>query len=208
MKRALLVVLLIVAATPVFAEWWPSFSPTKVRVAVGETVTVVETARWSGITSYSPIDWAFITADRDIADAYAEVINPSAVEIPITGIAPGVTNLARRINGRPGYAYVDITVYCGSEPPALAAEPVVDVKLGEEVTLRAVSPIADRSKFLWYAGELGDTSRLIPFGAPELTFTPESAGTHHYWVMAMTPCSTSTVAFQVNVHRSKRRAVQ
>ena len=132
-----------------------------------------------------------------------------AREVEIRGVAPGSTDILYVRNGqRIPNGLAVITVYCGDEPAVKPAEALVETKLGDEVTLQAMSSIADRSTFVWYAGELGDTSRAIPFGGTTLTFTPETSGVHHYWVMATTPCSASSTAFEVNVRPLKRRAVR
>lgn len=210
MKRALPIVISVLFATPMFATWWPSFSPDRVKVKVGETVYVTEQARWSGLVDYgNGINWRFGVADEDIASGYAEVSNSQPVPIAITGLAPGITNLAQLDSrGRPGYGYVTILVTCGEEPPVQPAQSATSIVLGDAITLRATTPISDRSTFVWYAGQIGDTTRPVNVAGPELTFTPESAGVHNYWVMAITPCSTSSAAFHIEVVRPKRRAVR
>ncbi|HEX7831611.1 MAG TPA: hypothetical protein VF787_18290 [Thermoanaerobaculia bacterium] len=210
MKRVLLLAVLIALAMPVSATWWPTVSPRAIRVAVGETTSVTATAWWSGLTDYGGgINWRFVTPDPDIAKVDTTMTTSGSREVAITGVAPGQTYILYIRNGSLNPSgLADITVYCGDEPAVKPAEALVETKLGDEVTLQAMSSIADRSTFVWYAGELGDTSRAIPFGGTTLTFTPETSGVHHYWVMATTPCSASSTAFEVNVRPLKRRAVR
>jgi hypothetical protein len=210
MKRTLAILVLLLLATPVFATWWPVLSPKTVRIAVGEETSITATAWWSGLTDYgNGIHWAFHSADPQIATAYAEMHSSSSKDIPIVGIAPGRTFIYNiRNNSVDGSGLANIEVYCAPELPVIGARPVVDSVLGDAITLSVATAIAARTTFVWYAGELGDTSRPVPAGSFQLTFTPESAGTHHYWVLATTACSTSTAAFTVNVHRPRHRAVR
>ncbi len=210
MKRSLIGTLLLALATPVLASWYPLFSPRQVRIAVGETTFANVRAMWSGITSYGPPNWTFNAADRDIATAHAEVTQTwQSVDFAITGVGPGQTYVLQGANGRVnGTVWVQIDVYCGVEPPIQAVEPRIETRLGEEVTLRTMSMIADRTTRVWYAGDVGDTSRPIPFNGTELAFTPETIGTHHYWVLATTPCSESRAGFEVIVRPAKRRSIR
>lgn len=209
MKRVLLTALILVIATPMLAGWYPTFNPRNVRIAVGETSVIIVQARWSGIAFPELPTWRFATVDSNVAVGEIEMHTTNPVDLPITGVAPGETSIAQRANGRfVGSSFVNVTVYCAEEPPLTAAEPRIESRLGEEITLRAMSPIAARSRFLWYAGRVGDSSRPIPFGGTELTFAPESSGTHHYWVMATSACSSSSVEFEVVVKPARRRAVR
>jgi hypothetical protein len=209
MKRAVFVLILLLVPLPLLAGWYPTFDPRNVRVAVGETFVVTVQARWSGISFPDLPAWEFASTDPTVAAANIEMQTTKPVDLPITGISPGTTTIAQRSNGHfVGNGFVNVTVYCASEPAIVAAEPRIESKLGDAITLRALSSIAERSHIVWYAGELGDTSRPIPFAGTELTFTPESAGTHHYWVMATTPCSTSSAQFEVVVRPLKRRSVR
>ncbi|HEX2835121.1 MAG TPA: hypothetical protein VHW00_19055 [Thermoanaerobaculia bacterium] len=209
MKRVALVLALLALTTPLLAGWYPTFNPRNVRIAVGETSIITVQARWSGIAFPELPTWSFATVDSNVAIGEIEMHTTKPVELPVTGIAPGETSIAQRANGRfVGSSFVNVTVYCADEPSLTAAEPRIESRLGEEVTLRAMSPIAERSRFLWYAGRIGDTARPIPFGGTELTFAPESSGTHHYWVMATTACRTSSVEFEVVVKPARRRSVR
>lgn len=183
----------------------PEAHPSKVTVLVGETVTVRVTGvvvTWiTGGTPFRP--WHFKAANTRYIRVEGSFTDPwASTPMRITGLYPGKTKALfdERLDD-----YVDVTVRCGEEPAIQAAEPRQTVKTGEAVMLRALTPIAARTTFTWYRGAVGDLSAPIAESGPELAFIPPAAGRHSVWVMASTPCSTSTAQFEVEAWTPRRR---
>lgn len=206
--RSLFIALLF--ATSAHAGGWSvDASPRSLRVEVGSTETVRIYARWSGITVYYPWSpWRVFSTRLSVAMAEANVPSPSVyIYVPVTGIAPGKASLyvdGTAISGQ----YVDIDVVCGEEAPVVNATPVTATRAGVPVTLRVESRMAGRTTFTWYRGRTGDTSLPIAAAGPSLEFTPHVSGANYVWVMAATPCSSSTAEFMIEVPAPKRRSAR
>jgi hypothetical protein len=75
-------------------------------------------------------------------------------------------------------------------------------------TLVAISEIASRSVFHWYSGHTGDTSQPLESYGPQAVYVPSVYRVQYAWVEVVTPCSTSTAEFTINVPLPKSRAVR
>jgi hypothetical protein len=187
----------------------PTVDPQKLTVLVGETEYVRVTTKWEyPSTGYHP-GWFFTTDRRTIIEVRGSMSSgqPSRL-MPVTGLRPGKAGaLVIDTNDRE-LARVDVTVRCGDDPPVQPAEARLTARAGELVALRALTPLTDRTTFTWYLGRTGDTSFPILQPGPEIAFVSDDRGQHHVWVMATTPCSTSTAEFEIDVVPTKRRATR
>ncbi len=211
MRRALLPLLLLGMAPAALAGYMtPQFERTQVRVAVGESVKVRVKAVYVYFaflpTDFSP--WDFESGNRRVAAVSGSMVpDPGAMTtMTITGRSPGKT--VAKVKPADGNNVVQVTVYCPDEPPVQPAEAHQRTKLGETVTLRAVTQFASRTTFTWYRGPAGDMSSPIAAGGPEIPFTAGETGLHHVWVMATTACSTTTAQFAVEAFVPKRRTAR
>lgn len=210
--RHVVVALLLLSGPAASAQFMrPVAHPSQVTVLVGETVTVRVTGEVvSWLTGGMPFQpWRFKAANPKYIRVEGSFQDPwSLAPMRITGLRPGKTKALFDERLDETTYFVDVTVRCGKEPPIQAAEPQQSVKTGEPVTLRAVTPIAARTTFTWYHGAIGDMSAPIAASGPELELTPATAGKHSVWVMASTPCSTSTVEFEVEAWSPRRRTAR
>lgn len=202
--RALVVTLLF--AWNASAAWYPKLDGNLVRVEVGETVKVRVSAAWTGFSVVPWTPWIFESSRPDVAQVDGAMLNSQPTHMRITGLRPGhATGMIRPWSS---YYSVDVTVVCGQESPVQAAEPRQATKIGEAVALRAVTPIAARTTFTWYHGLVGDMSAPIAGSGPEIPFATNDPGQHHAWVLATTPCSSSTAQFTIDAAAPKRRGVR
>lgn len=212
-RRVLAFVPLLVLASPAWAFWRPHFVPDLVKVEVGKTETVMVHADWpSGISLYS-YHWKFVSEDPSIAvvEGEREFLWPEKIsrggEMRITGVRPG--QILGYVDGiPPEQSAMYIWVVCGAEDPIQAAAPEQIAATREPIALRALTPIANRTTFTWYLGRTGDTSRPISASGPEIAFVTNDIGTHYAWVLATTPCSSSSAEFRIDAHAPRRRAVR
>ena len=203
MKPLLLLVLLISIPPRTPGAWFPHIQPTYLRLEVGETRMAHVRAIWSGVLAVPWKDWVFDTTKRTVAVTSGRMTSSMPYDVSVTGTGPGFTYL--KITSFPG-EYTFIEVVCGKEDPIHPAEARVVGAPGKPVTLEAVTPIAHRTTFTWYRGHVGDQSSPIAGSGPELSFIPQGR-TESVWVLATTPCSSSTAEFLVEVP-VKRRAVR
>ena len=207
MRRSLSALLLLALAAPLSAGYYAKAEVDAVTVRVGETVEVRVDALyfpWS-VVEFRPI--VFESSNPRFIKVTGRMSLPQTSYIRIVGIRPGhVQALFATKEGNAGA--VDVTVVCGKEPAIQTAEAQQRAKIGEPVTLRAVSPIAERTTFTWYRGLVGDMSAPIAAAGPELELTPNEPGQHYAWVMATTPCSSSTAQFEIEAFAPKRRGVR
>ena len=207
MTRTALAYVLALGFPPLLFGWTARLSTTYVRVEVGATrnVGVRAIPIGSPLSTFTP--WVFVSTDPAIAHVDTTMSTPAPIDVPVTGVGPGTAGLY--VQGKsPAFAFVNIEVVCRAEGPIENATPVVKIIAGKPVTLRVETPIAHRTAFTWYRGRNGDKSQPIGGAAgPELVLTPER-GTEYVWVLATTPCSTSSAEFRIDVQPSKQRALR
>jgi hypothetical protein len=202
--RAALAFILALAYTP---TWSPVFNRTYFRVKVGETRTVQAAPLQMGYPERGPwTDWIFRSTRPAIAHVEGEMLRPVAIEIAVTGIAPGEAGIFIESYSR-DRTWVTIDVVCGDEE-LLNATPVVKTLAGRPATLRVETPDADRTAFTWYRGRIDNVSQPIANAGPELVLTPETRGTEYYWVRATTTCSRQSAEFVVEAQAPKQRSAR
>jgi hypothetical protein len=205
--RTVLAFILALSFPPPVHRWVPRFERTYIRMEVGETHSIgVRAIPTNSPPAWKP--WIFLVTDPAIAHVDAVMTTPAAMDVLVTGLAPGQAGLY--VEGvAVQLAFVTVDVACGSEEAISVATPVVKTIVGKPVTLRAETPIAHRTAFTWYRGRSGDESQPIAGAAgPELTLTPETRGTEYVWVRATTPCSTSTAELRIDAQPPKQRAAR
>jgi hypothetical protein len=197
--RVVFAVASLLVAPALFADAW-IFDKSEVVVEVGQTDRSVRVDLANNFGKPSNGTPGMLrSADNHIANAYR-----SDNFMVITGISPGDTFIPKETGGY----YLKIHVVCGSELPVLAEQPVIAARAGELVQLRAVSEIAPRTTFLWYAGRVGDTSQLLAIGGTELTLRASTAAKQYVWVLATTTCTSSMAEFEIDVPPARGRAVR
>jgi|GEM_PF-1426131 len=209
MRAPSLALATLLLCAPLSASWWPAWSPSVVRMTVGETATVQVKAMWSGLVDYgNGVHWTFRSDSPNVATAHVRMDSSALQDVEIVAIGPGTASI--RQEGPTGVLggtnWVVINVVCGDEPPVRAAAPELRARLGDPVSLAIVSEIASRTTFTWYLGEIGDHSQPLYLAGPEVVYKPEHPGTTRVWVEAHTPCSTSAAQFTIEVPLPKRRA--
>ena len=180
-----------------------------VRLKVGETLRVRIDAAYipmSGGMEFRPL--VFESGNERLIEVTGKMPLPVTDFMYVTGLRPGRAQALLLDRNGVRSAVVEVTVVCGREPEIQAAAPLQSAKLGAPVTLRAETPIAERTTFTWYRGLVGDMSEPLAASGPELELTTNEPGLHHAWVMAMTPCSSSTASFAVDVVAPKRRSAR
>jgi hypothetical protein len=197
--RVVFAVASLLLAPALLADAW-IFDKSEVVVEVGQTDRSVRVDLANNFGKPSNGTPGMLrSADNHIANAYR-----SDNSMVITGISPGDTFIPKETSGY----YLKIHVVCGSELPVLAEQPVIAARAGELVQLRAVSEIAQRTTFLWYAGRAGDTSQLLAIGGTELTLRASTAAKQYVWVLATTTCTSSMAEFEIDVPPARNRAVR
>jgi len=198
--RSAFVVASLFLAPALFADAW-IFDKSEVVVEVGQTdqSVRVDLAYNFGGKPPNGTPGMLRSADNHIANAYR-----FDSHMVITGISPGDTVVPKETGGY----YLKIHVVCGTELPVRAEQPIIAARTGQAVQLRALSEIAQRTTFLWYAGRIGDTSQLLAIGGTELTFTPLTSPKQYVWVSAITPCSSTAAEFEIDVPPARSRAVR
>jgi hypothetical protein len=196
------VILLLAFATSALAYEEPRLYPERLVVKVGETATVnVHIVHVSGL-DYMMWAYSFGSSDETVMETSGEFKHPRRRgEIRVEARAPGVANIMAA-----GKAWGRVEVVCGEEAPIAAVEPQHTIRRRESVQLSVVSPAAG-SVLQWYDGRVGDTSQPLPATGSDYVFTSNVLGAHYVWVLATTPCSTSTAEFRVDVTQPRRRAV-
>ncbi len=206
MRRWIVVLVLLSLAATASAAWYPSLEDNLVRLEVGQSVTVTVRAVWTGLMVVPWTPWIFESSNPDVARVQGQMLDSRPGVMRITGVSPG------RAQGliRPTSTFyrVDVTVVCGKEDAVQPATAWQTTKPGEPVTLRAVTPIAGRTTFTWYHGQVGDTSAPIAGSGPEIPFATNDAGPHYAWVLATTPCSSSTAEFRIDAVPPRRRSAR
>ena len=205
MKRALTLAALFLVSGTAAAAWWPDVSPRILRVEVGQTRNVHVIARFSGMSPVPWRDWTIETTNAEVAAGRGIMKSSRSFDVPITGITPGKTFV--RVTPGSDHPWAAIEVVCGKEDPIRPAEAQVAGTIGKPVTLEAVTPIAHRTTFVWYRGRVGDQSSPLPVSGPQIELIPQSTS-ETVWVLATTPCSTSSAEFLVTAHPSKRRSLR
>jgi PKD domain len=204
--RKWLVILLIFAAMPAAAAWYPKMETGAVRIQVGETTTVRVVPVWTGIWLVPWHPWVFDSTNPAVARVEGRMDTSWPGEMRITGVRPGRANGV--IQGWTDFYRVEVTVVCASEVPVQAAPVQQTVKAGESVVLQAQTPIASRTTFTWYRGRVGDQSSPLAQSGPEITLVAEKPGTQYAWVLATTACSSSTAEFTIDAVVPRRRSAR
>jgi hypothetical protein len=206
MRRALVALFLVLAASTASAAWYPSLETGAILLEVGETQTVGVRAIWTGLMIVPWQPWVFSSTNASVARVTGEMLDSRPGQMRITGLAPGRADGV--ILGWSHYYRVEVTVVCGREDAVQAAPGRHAAVTGVPITLRAVTPIADRTTFTWYHGRVGDTSFPIPQSGPEIVYVTGDAGPHYAWVLATTACSSSTAEFQIDAVNPRRRGAR
>ena len=206
MKRSLVVLALCSLATTASAAWYPKLDGNLVRMEVGETVKIRVSAVWTGLWLVPWTPWIFESSRPDVIQVEGAMFNSQPADMRITALRPGEAK--GMIRPWSTFYSVDVTVVCGNESPVQAAEPRQTTKIGEAVALRALTPIAARTTFTWYHGQVGDLSAPIAGSGPEIAFATNDAGPHYAWVLATTPCSSSTAQFTIDAVSPRRRTAR
>lgn len=206
--RFLPALLLISMAPAAAAQTVLTLDPGSVVVGVGETATV-RVSRGPFLTGGSRLPaLKFASANASIIQVEGSLTDPHWTgRMRITGLRPGKGRAL--VQGYdPSTVHVAVTVVCRDEPPIHAAEPRQTTKIGQPVTLRAETPIAGRTTFTWYHGLAGDLSAPIAASGPEIPFATSDPGPHHAWVLATTPCSSTTAQFEIEAVAPRRRSAR
>ncbi len=204
MRRSILTLALLLAATTASAAWYPRLDTGAVRLEVGETTTVGVHAVWTGIWIVPWNPWYFESTNPSVARVTGEMLDARPGEMRITALKPGLADAV--IEGWTHFYRVEVTVVCGHEDSVAAARPIVTATTGVPIALRAVSNIADRQTFTWYHGRTGDMTFPVGQSGPEIVYVTNDPGLHHVWVMATSACSTSTTEFLIDAKAPRRRA--
>lgn len=204
MRRSLAALLLLSLASTASAAWYPRLETGALRLEVGESATVGVTAVWTGIWIVPWSPWVFESTNPRVALVSGEMPDSRPGQMRITALEPGTANAV--IRGWTDFYRVELTVVCGQEERVTAASPYVETRIGTAVSLRAVTPIANRTTFAWYHGRTGDMTYPIHQAGPEIVYVTDDPGLHSVWVMATTPCSTSTTEFVIDAKPPKRRS--
>ncbi|HEX6088093.1 MAG TPA: hypothetical protein VF266_26420 [Thermoanaerobaculia bacterium] len=207
--RKILAMLLLLAAPAEAGHYYGKPSVDTARIKVGETLRVRIDAAYvpmSGGMEFRPL--VFESSNERIIEVTGKMPLPVTDFMYVTGLRPGRAQalLLDRNGVRSGV--VEVTVVCGREPEIQAATPSLSAKIGMPVLLRAETPIAERTTFTWYRGLVGDMSEPLAASGPEFLFASNDPGVQHAWVMATTPCSSSTAQFAVDVVAPKRRSAR
>jgi hypothetical protein len=203
MRRSIVTLALLFAATSASAAWYPSLETGALRLEVGQSRTVEVRAIWAGIWVIPWTPWNFASTNPSVARVTGDMPDSRPGLMRITALKPGFANAI--IEGMSPYYRVEVTVVCGHEDSISAARPIVTATTGEPIALRAVSNIADRQTFTWYHGRTGDMTFPIGESGPEIVYVTNDPGEHHVWVMATSTCSTSTTEFVVEAKPPRRR---
>lgn len=197
---------LLLVASPAFAYDEAVLSPDHLALRVGEKGTIgVRVEHRSGL-NYTMWGFDFRTNNPDAVELEGELSyrHPNrSGEIYVRALAPG---LARIISGGKTYAIVEVS--CGVVEPVKQIVPVITAKKGERVTLAVTSGNEANRSLRWYAGRVGDRSRLLAADVMDVPFTPTAPGTHYVWVAANSPCAESSAEFRIDVPSSRQRAVR
>jgi hypothetical protein len=203
LRRSLLLLGLLFLAANASAAWYPRLDTGAVRLEVGETTTVGVHAIWTGLWIVSWRPWYFESTNPSVARVTGEMPDSRPGEMRIAALKPGRADAV--IEGWTHFYRVEVTVVCGHEDPIAPASPIITTTTRTPIALRAVSNIADRFTFTWYHGRTGDTSFPIGQSGPEIVYVTNNPGEHHVWVMATSPCSTSTTEFTIEARPARRR---
>jgi len=206
--RRVIVVAALLAAPSLFASAF-YFNEQEVVVEVGQTDKSLRVRLMGGFGK----DFGAPNQNLHSADSrIAFVLRFPDDHFEITGISPGDTEIIGTEVGNPNAPrpshYVKIHVVCGNELPVRAEQAVIAARAGEAVQLRALSEIAPRTTFQWYAGRIGDTSQPLATGGATLTFTALTSPKQYVWVSAITACTSSAAEFEIDVPPSRGRAVR
>jgi hypothetical protein len=207
-KRTLLLAVASLLVAGRALAYIPLFPLREVTVPIGERFDVSVHAAWSGLlVSWNSYHWEFISADERIAKV-AGVLQSPATDgtISITGVERGDTSVRMAPHG--DWPWLTIHVVCGFESPVIPAKPVITSLQGQVVSIQAITSVASRATFQWYAGRIGDDSHPITVegAGPELRLLTETAGTTYVWVVVRTSCSTSMTEFRIDVAPIRRRS--
>lgn len=203
MRRSLLLLTLLFTAATASAAWYPSLETGALRLEVGQSRTVEVRAIWTGtwLVPWSP--WNFESTNPGVARVTGSMLDSRPGQMYITALKPGRADAV--LQGWTHFYRVEVTVVCGHEDAIAPATPLVTTTTATPVALRAVTDIADRFTFTWYHGRTGDTSFPIGQSGPEIVYVTNDPGEHHAWVMATSPCSTSTTEFTIDARAPRRR---
>lgn len=153
------------------------------------TGTAPFTVQWSdGVVQTAvegPTASRLLTLDRDTTLSIVSVTDASC--------EPGTTNGTREIR---------VTA-----APAIDAQSrTVRVARDQTATL-SVATRTPRTRFAWYEGTPGDTTRPVGRNEPAFT-TPKVTGTRHYWVRLTTSCGSVDSDGMTVMVNGRRRAVR
>jgi hypothetical protein len=206
-KRALLLAIASLLVAGHALGYVPHFPLREVTVSIGERIDVPVHAAWSGLlVSWNYYHWEFISADERIAKVAGVLQSPDTDgTISVTGVEAGDTSA--RIAPQGDWPWLIVHVVCGFEPPVIPAKPVITSLQGQVVSIQAITPVAPRAVFQWYAGRIGDHSHPITVGGgPELRLLTDTVGANYVWVVVRTPCSESKAEFRIDVAPIRRRS--
>jgi hypothetical protein len=210
--RKMIVLLVALTATTVFAAGGLQVSPASVTLNVGDSAILTATDAPGGFSSGFAYNVTFHSDAPDVADisgfaSGSGYFKPDPIphngEIYVLAIGPGIAHV------HVGCCYELATVIV-KPTPVLAVQPDdVTVARGKQVTLvasvtDALSPVA----YQWFRGHTGDESKLLQLSSsPILTFAPDP-GTNAVWLRAMSGTWQSTAEVKVTVMPVRRRAAR
>jgi hypothetical protein len=206
MRRALLALFLVSVASSASAAWYPSLETGAILLEVGETQNVGVRAIWTGLMIVPWQPWVFASTNPSVATVSGEMLDSRPGQMRITALRPGRADGI--ILGWTNYYRVEVTVVCGRENAVQAAPSRQTAVVGVPISLHAVTPIAERTTFTWYHGRVGDTSFPISQSGADVVYVTDDAGPHFVWVLATTPCSSSTAEFQIDAVNPRRRGAR
>lgn len=182
--------------------------PDQITLGVGETTTVMAQGL-AGCCSSFPWHVEF-RASSSMANVRGLLESPNwTAVITVTGLAPGTTSIVSPFIGDGRWPLATINVVCRPEHPAVPLVAAVTTMPGQPVKLAVSVETLFGKGFAWYDGRDPGASLPLYGAGPEITYTPEVAGTHYVSVVVSGPCATtSTVEFRVDAVNPRRRAVR
>jgi len=208
MRRWMAMLAFCSVATTASAAWYPELETGAVRIGVGQTVTVRVRAIWTGLWILPWTPWVFDSTNPSVARVEGRMDSSHPGEMRITGVSPGRASAFIHGWTHTDFYRVEVTVVCLPEEPVQPARARQTAKAGQPILLQAQTPIASRTTFAWYHGRIGDMSFPIGQSGPEIVYVTDDPGSHYAWVLASTPCSSSTAEFEIDAYRPKRRGAR
>ena len=152
---------------------------------------------------------SFFSSNPDVALVDGLFESPAlSADIAVTGVAPGSAVVLSPMKSNGTWPLATITVSCSGPGSVTPVSSLVSTQTVHPVLLAVNTEPQFGWTFSWYRGRAGETAEPIFGAGPAIVFVPAGFGTHHVWVLASGPCSSSSVEFTVVVRPPRRRAVR